>query len=153
MSQSNQVSATDVPFVATALEIVALAVSLATDPIPKSTGWGTGITSMSSNSNNSCVAMDLASGSSEFFNIWFLANIEFIPYTTISMLPYFPTETGQIPGNSISLVNDWSERRTILGNHAPSSLTANAGPKNGPCSASEIIPRGLVERNVVEICC
>ena len=151
MSQGNQVSATDVPFVATALEIVALAVSLATDPIPKSTGWGIGITSMSSNSNNSCVAMDLASGSGEFFNIWFLANIEFIPYTTISMLPCFP-ETGQILGNSISLVDDWSGRRTILGNHTPSSLTTNAGPKNGPCSASEIIPRGLVERNVVEVC-
>ena len=42
------------------------------------------------NSNNSCAAIDLASWSGEFFNIWFLANIESLPYTTISMLPCFP---------------------------------------------------------------
>ena len=76
------------------LGAVALDASLAAVPTLNPGSKATGITSISS--NNSCAAIDLANWSCEFFNIWFLAKIESLPYTTTSMLPYLPKVVGLV---------------------------------------------------------
>lgn len=42
-------------------------------------------------------------------------------------------------------------KRTVSGDQASRSDPPNAGPKNHPRCASEIVPGGLVVRDIVEI--
>ena len=72
-SQGNQDVATIVPPVANAPAPVAVAVCVAMDPISTPVEPGAGSTIIFINSNSSCTAIDLASGSWEFFKIWFFA--------------------------------------------------------------------------------
>ncbi len=84
MSQINQDVSTDTPVVVDPLAMLAFDVSLTAAAIPNPAGEGpggigTGITTTFISSSNSCAAIDLANGSCEFFNIWFLAKIDFLP--------------------------------------------------------------------------
>lgn len=69
----NQDVATIVPLVANAPAPVAVAVCVAIDPISIPVESAAGSTIKFINSNSSCTAIDLASGSWEFFKIWFFA--------------------------------------------------------------------------------
>ena len=73
MSQINQDVSTETPVIVDPLAMLAFEVSLTTAAI------GTGITTTFISSSNSCAAIDLANGSCEFFKIWFLAKIDFLP--------------------------------------------------------------------------
>ena len=86
----DQDTSAGVDSVANPLRTLALAVSVAIAPIFNPVAEGFGFVNTPNNSNNSCDAIDLASGSCEFFNIWFLAYTESLPYTMTSMLPSFP---------------------------------------------------------------